>query len=185
MVRIIGITGPSCSGKSTVCRALEGEEVNRFSLDNFYKPGGKDGNYDHPEAIKFEEAAKALEMLKKDQEVEIPVFDKMQNEITGERTMEPAQLILVDGFMILHNDEINKILDRSVYLDIGKEEQLKRRIKRFKEGELDTDEKYFHEKVYPAYKKYIEPTKKHADYVIDAERSVEEVIEKVKKLIQI
>ncbi len=180
MVKLIGVTGPSCSGKSTVCRTLEEQNgVKRLSLDNFYKPGGKEGNYDHPDAIKFKQAHKALQKLKKGKKVTIPRYDKIKNEITREKTIEPVSTILVDGFMILHHEGIRKILDKSIFLDIPKQEQLKRRMKRFREGNIDTDEEYFHEQVYPAYEKYIKPTKKHADLVINADKEPEKLIKEV------
>lgn len=185
MANLVGVTGPSCSGKSTVCRALaEQEGIERLSLDNFYKPGGKEGNYDHPDAIKFEEAHKTLQKLKKDKKVTIPEYDKIENIIAGEKTIKPVSIILVDGFMVLNHEGIRSILDKSIFLDIPKQEQLRRRMKRFREGHLDTDEDYFHEQVYPAYKKYIKPTKKHSDHVIDANKEPKKVIEEVQGKIE-
>ena len=182
MVELIGVTGPSCSGKSTVCREMEQrDEARRFSLDNFYRPEKEleNNNYDHPNAVKFEQAYRALKDLKKGKEVVVPEFDKVNNEVVGEKTFEPFPLILVDGFMVLYHDKIREILDKSIFLDIPKQEQLRRRKKRFREGGLYADEDYFHETVYPAYKKYIEPTKEYADHVIDADKEPEEVIEEV------
>lgn len=182
MVELIGVTGPSCSGKSTVCRALaERDGMDRFSLDNFYKPKEdlETDNYDHPSAIKFEVAYRALKKLKQNEKVKVPEYDKVKSRVVGENIVEPSQVMFVDGFMILYHGGIRSILDKSIFLDIPKQEQLKRRRKRFNRNNLDMDEEYFHKCVYPAYENYILPTKRHADYVIDADRDLEEVVKEV------
>lgn len=188
MVKLLGITGPSSSGKSTVSRTLQGEkeDVGRFSLDNFYRPYDEfEGeNYDHPRAIKFDEACWALRKIKEGNRVTIPKYGKAEEDVVGVKVVKPSPVVLVDGFLLLHHDGIRRMLDRTVFLDVSREEQLRRRKRRVREGELTTGEDYFHEYVYPAYKKYIEPMKEEADHIIDAEKEPEEVVEELRNKVE-
>jgi uridine kinase len=89
----------------------------------------------------------------------------------------PNPIILVEGYLILFNEHVRKLLTTSIWLDVDHETRWKRRA-HFKYPEYE-------EKVLrPMYKKFAEPTKQYAAHIIDvANLSKEQVLEKVYKII--
>lgn len=68
---LVGVAGGSAAGKTTLCKAIKNEmaydgdfNLTLISLDNFYfgidktKVSLKDYNWDHPDALDFDEAYK-------------------------------------------------------------------------------------------------------------------------------
>lgn len=186
MPSFVGITGPTGSGKSSICRKLENKSRKRVPMDNFYKPKDKwkADNWDKPEAIKFDEFCKFLKELKETGKAMMPVFDRRINKIVDEERVVKKETMLVEGFMLLYNERVRDLLDKIIFLDIPKKIQKKRRKKRFELGGCDFNEERFEKQVWPGYKKYILPNKKHADRIVDARPELDKVVEKVRKIIE-
>lgn len=90
---------------------------------------------------------------------------------------QPKPIILVEGFLLLNNEEIRKILDESIYLDIEHDTRWERRV-HFKNKE------YEKKVIIPMHEKHIEPTKKYASHIINVSNlSKEQVLEKVEEII--
>ncbi|MFA6300900.1 MAG: hypothetical protein WC609_00950 [Candidatus Paceibacterota bacterium] len=191
-VKFIGITGGSGAGKSTLCNALKNKYPDRIELiqlDDYFKPSaerpkiGDISNFDHPEALYLDKLAEDLGKLKKGKSIFIktkneylnPEFGKTKEKILAE--FYPKPIILVEGFLVLYDEQIRKLLNTSIWLDVGHETRWSRRV-HFK------DEEYEKKVLIPMHNKYTEPTKQYAEHIIDVSAlDREQVLEKVEKII--
>ena len=85
-VTIIGICGGSGAGKSTLARSilsslpsedcclLEQDSYYIDQSDKFVNDGGDEVNFDHPSAIDFALMRDHLNLLKKGQSIEVPIY---------------------------------------------------------------------------------------------------------------
>ncbi len=183
---IVGICGPSTSGKTTLCKSLlKKYDSERIGVDNYYiakkdMPEEKGfRNWELPSNIRFDLLIKNLEDLKKGKETKIPVYECGKG-IVKFRTIKPKEFIFVDGYYIFHDKKVRELLDVKIYLDLSEKEILKRKSKLGEEG-CEWVEKDYLEKIFlPANKKYAIPQKKYADFVIDGSLTKKEIEEKVK-----
>jgi uridine kinase len=178
-IYIIGIAGPSCTGKSSLCElvAKEYKNVTHVKLDDFFKDIDefpvymKWRNWDLPVNLKFNELYDALIKLKNDKKTIIPVYSRKIGKMIGKRMVKPTKIIVVEGFLLFHDERIRKLFNLKVFLRISEKRQLARRIKRQK----DFDTEYFHKVIIPMYKKYGEGALVYADYVLNADKSLKYV----------
>jgi len=179
MVRIIGISGPSSSGKSTLCEYIVRTylDIEHIRMDDFYKGEKRKTecrrwtDWEHPDNIAFDELAEALKRLKGGRATSVPVFKKGLFQRIGIRIVEPKPLILVEGFLVMHDEPVRDLLDDRVYIDVQEAKQLERRSSRNKD--LDVD--YFHSVIVPSFRKYGGSAREGA-WVINGNGSVEDTI---------
>lgn len=178
-VKIIGITGGSGSGKSTIVRRIE-EVCPDFVFipqDNYYKSASFINNknitaynFDHPDAFDSELLHKHLSALKKWQSVEMPQYDFVHHRRTEQTVhLEPAPLVIVEGLMILHDPDIRKMLDLKIYVDTPDDIRFIRRLLRDineRGRTLESVVKQYLEVVRPGHASFIEPTKEYADLIV-------------------
>ncbi|WP_310586655.1 uridine kinase [Marinilongibacter aquaticus] len=179
---VIGITGGSASGKTLFLKSLlehfTEEEVCLISQDNYYRPNAaipRDHNgienYDLPECIDFDQYAKDLESLIEGKSISIPEYTfNNPNAVPKMLEFHTAPILVVEGLFVFHEEQIAKNLDLKVFVDAKEEIKLKRRIARDNvERGYDMDDVIYRWKhhVRPAYDKYIKPTKKVADLVVN------------------
>jgi uridine kinase len=178
-IYLIGIAGPSCTGKSSLCElvAKEYKNVTHIKLDDFFKDIDefsiymKWRNWDVPINLKFDELYDALIKLKNGKKTIIPIYSRKIGKMIGKRMVKPTKIIVVEGFLLFHNERIRKLFNLKVFLRISEKRQLARRIKRQK----DFDTEYFHQVIIPMYKKYGEDNLVYADYVLNADKSLKYV----------
>lgn len=178
---LVGITGGSGSGKTTLARALAEalgpERVASLSLDAYYRdrsdlpPAARvELNYDLPEAFDRELFVGHLRALRGGRAVCPPAYCFETHRRVGQAPpVEPRDLVLIDGILLLHDPEVRSLLDFSIYLDAPSMVRLARRITR------DTAERgrsaaavvrQYTTTVVPAHTAYVEPTKAVADLVL-------------------
>lgn len=177
--KIVGIAGGSGSGKTTLAIGLYKKYPDKIALmhldDYFVEPEDApivNGtiNWDDPATIRFDDLyrdivslmhGKAVTVMTKS-ELYNPEYDpNLRNKIP--HTIEPTSVILVEGYLTFHDMHVRELMARKIYLDIPIEESLKRRTK-------DGDKEYVQKILIPMHEQYIEPTKKYADFVVDAAR---------------
>lgn len=190
----IGIVGGSGSGKSTLGYALKNKYPNQIELihlDDYFKPladrpkVGDLINSDHPESLSFDKLAEDLVKLSNGETIVVNTKHEYLNpeyqntKIKIPVKFYPKPIILIDGFLLLHDEKMRKMLDTSIFLDVEHEKRWARRV------HLANQNKEYEEKVIiPMHNQFIEPTKKYADHIIDvSDLSQEEVFEKVDKII--
>ncbi|MCD4772696.1 MAG: uridine kinase, partial [Bacteroidales bacterium] len=178
---IIGITGGSGSGKTTVVNKIinnlpEGS-VSVISQDSYYKDNGhlsqeekKNINFDHPSSIEFELLIKHLDMIKKGETIPMPIYSYITCAREKETiSVQPTKVVIVEGILIFTNYELRKRLDVKTYVDADDDDRLMRIIWR------DIEERgrsfkqvldHYQDFVKPMHLQFIEPTKRFADIIV-------------------
>jgi uridine kinase len=181
-VKIIGICGGSCSGKTTLAHQAQSRlgtsKVPIVFQDNYYidqshqfKEDGGNINFDHPISIDFELMAKHLKMLKKGKSIEIPQYDfKAHKRIKETIHLDPKEktTLLVDGTLILANEKVRNCLDFSVFLEIDEKTRFQRRQERDTKQRgrsLEGVVKQFRNHVGPMHAEFVEPSKAFATQI--------------------
>ena len=178
-VRVIGITGGSGSGKSTIVRKIS-EVCPDFAFiaqDNYYRSASFINNsnitafnFDHPDAFDMELLHRNLRDLKDGKGVDIPQYDFVHHCRKSETMhLDPAPLIIVEGLMVLYDPEIRKLLDLKIYVDTPDDIRFIRRLQRDIEERgrtVDSVIKQYLEVVRPGHMSFIEPMKEYADLII-------------------
>ena len=178
---VIGIAGGTGSGKTTVVnnilQQLNAEGVNVLSQDNYYHDNHHLSlserevlNYDHPKSIDFELLVKHVKALKRGENIEQPLYSFVTHSRTGDHvTVEPKNVLIVEGILVLTNQELLKEFDLKVFVHADSDERLIRRIRR------DTQERGrdLHEVLHryqttlkPMHQEFIEPSKNEADLIV-------------------
>jgi uridine kinase len=188
--RIVGIAGGTASGKTTVAQALcaaLGERCLLLTQDRYYRslPDGvspADYDFDHPSAFDNVRLVGDLSQLKAGRSVRVPVYDYAQHRRGPESdwTNEvPRPVILVEGILVLADVVLRQRFDVSVFVDVPADIRLARRIRRdlvtrgrCVEDILDQYER----SVRPAHARCIEPTRAHADHILDGTRPTSELV---------
>ncbi len=178
---VVGIAGGTGSGKTTVVREivnrLPKDEVAIVPQDSYYKDSSHippeerhDINFDHPSAIEFKLLIDHISRLKQGIPVQQPIYSYITSTRSEETiTVEPKNVIIVEGIMILQNLKLRNLMDIKVFVDADNDDRLMRVIQR------DIDErgrsvtnvlKRYEETVKPMHFQFIEPTKRYADIII-------------------
>lgn len=180
--RIIGIVGASGSGKTTVAQELAdlAEGSCLISQDNYYRglPDGvsaTDWNFDDPAALDLEHLARDLAALKRGETVQIPCYNFSTHKRKTETiTLNPAPVIIVEGLFLFLPENLRRVFDLKVFVDVPPEVCLQRRIARDKTERSRTEEdirRQWFDQVEPMFRKYVEPTRAFADLLlVPAER---------------
>lgn len=178
---IIGVTGGSGSGKTTVSKKileqLDGHSISIIQQDSYYKDQAgmtmeerRAVNYDHPLAFDSDLLYQHLKMLKQRQAIDVPVYDYTISTRSPEVIhQEPTDVVILEGILILSDERIRDMLDIKVYVDTDDDIRIIRRIER------DTQERgrslesiitQYLTGVKPMYHQFIEPTKRYADLIV-------------------
>ena len=83
--------------------------------------------------------------------------------------MHPTQVIIVEGIMVLTNEELRKRMDIKVFVDTDGDERLMRIIRRdiAERGRTWEDVlRHYQTFVKPMHQQFIEPTKRTADIIL-------------------
>jgi len=88
-----------------------------------------------------------------------------------DQEIQPSHVILVDGDLILNNENIRKLLNIKIFVDTDEDVRLSRRVLKYLDVyqeflKLDEFLDIYFKFVKPAYEKYVEPTKKYADIIM-------------------
>ena len=176
----IGIAGGTGAGKTTVSRNVAdavGEPVTRIPLDNYYEDLSHlefeeraEVNYDHPSAFEWDLLRDHLDALLMGQPIEMPQYDFEVHNRKDERvTVEPTDVIVLEGILSLYDEQILEMLDLRVYVMTDADVRILRRIERDVvergrdlEGVIDQ----YLETVKPMHERFVAPTRKNADVII-------------------
>jgi len=182
--KAVGISGGSCSGKTTLTRRifekLGPEQCVILPQDDYFfglgdAPAGKGGpNFDHPDAVDFEQLCAQLEQLKKGQAIDRPLYDFPTHmpKVETERT-EARPVILIDGILILQHEPLRELLDLSIFVECDSETRFARRLERDVRERGRTAQSVhdqFANQVGPMHDLHVEPSKVHADIVINSQQ---------------
>src|SRR3712207_1426720 len=178
---LIGITGGTGSGKSTVANEIyesfKDDCIAIIEQDSYYKDQSHltfedriKTNYDHPNAFDTELLVEHLKELSKGNTINKPIYDFKEHTRKKEVVEVKAKdIIIVEGIMILQDVELRNLLDIKIYVDTDDDVRIIRRILRdIKERgrTIDSVVDQYLGVVKPMHSQFIEPTKKYADIII-------------------
>lgn len=178
-VKVIGITGGSGSGKTTIVRKIS-ELVSDFVFlpqDSYYKSAEYISNtnitafnFDHPDAFDNALLIRHLTSLRCGESIEMPVYDFVHHRRTGETVhISPRKLVIFEGIMVFTNKAVRDLIDLKIFVDTPDDIRFIRRMVRdIKERGRTVDsvvEQYLNV-VRPGHYEFIEPTKNYADIII-------------------
>lgn len=178
---IIGVTGGSGSGKTTVAHAifdqLHGNSIQIITQDTYYNDQTemtmeerKQVNYDHPLAFDTDLLIQQISDLRHNQAVEMPVYDYTQYTRSKETVhVEPQDVIILEGILILDDERLRDLMDIKVFVDTDSDLRIIRRIKRDMQERgrsLDSVIDQYLATVKPMYHQFVEPTKRYADIIV-------------------
>ena len=187
---VVGISGRSGSGKSTIVKEilnlLGPDKVVLHSMDDYYLPRDEQIvdesgyiNFDLPSSFLKDQFHQNLIKLRSAQTIKIVEYVFNSESEAKIKHLTPAPIILVAGLFINHFDDINKLLDLSVFIHLSENLSFERRLRRdqicrnYKEEEITHR---FHKHAEPAFKKYIKPYEPKADFIIHNDGPIEENI---------
>jgi len=195
---VIGITGGSGSGKTTLVQRLQSffkeKSVSVLTMDNYYfardhqltdENGIK--NFDLPTSIDVRKFEEDLKKLINGEAVCLQeyVFNNAEK-VASEIVIEPAEVLIVEGLFVLHEEKIRERLDLSVFIHTKENIKVIRRIKRDRiERNYPLDDvlyRYEHH-VLPAFDAYIKPYVDDVDMVINNNKNFDKALELMKVFI--
>lgn len=178
---LIGITGGTGSGKSTVaksiCECLPKKNIVIIEQDSYYKDQSHLTpeeriltNYDHPFAFDTELLISHIKMLTDNKPIDKPLYDfTIHNRRKETQRIETKDVVILEGILVLDSPEIRKLLDIKIFVDTDADVRIIRRIvrdMRDRGRSLDSVIKQYMEVVKPMHNEFIEPTKRYADIII-------------------
>lgn len=178
---IIGVTGGSGSGKTTVSRAifeqLKGHSLLMIEEDSYYNDQTNVSfeervktNYDHPNAFDTDLLVSQINDLLNWKSIEKPIYDYTQHTRSQETVkVEPKEVIILEGIMVLNDPRLRDLMDIKIFVDTDDDIRIIRRIQRDMEERgrsLQSVIDQYLATVKPMYHQFIEPTKRYADIIV-------------------
>jgi uridine kinase len=178
---LIGITGGTGSGKSTIAREIykQFDEtcIAMLEQDSYYKDQSNlsfeeriKTNYDHPDAFDTSLLVEHLNILLEGQVIEKPIYNfEIHNRIEETVSVHPKEIIIVEGILVLQEKVLRDMLDIKIYVDTDADVRFIRRLVRdINERGRTTDSviNQYLNVVKPMHEQFTEPTKRHADIII-------------------
>ena len=178
---VIGIAGGSGSGKTTVVKAITKQLSGRVVVipqDSYYKDSShlpieerQKINFDHPDAIDWKLLCQQVRELKQGKTIEQPVYSYItcSRSKTETVTVEPAEVIIVEGILIFTCKELRDQMNIKIFVDADSDDRLMRIMVRDMEERGRTLEMaidHYLETVKPMHLQFIEPSKRYADIII-------------------
>ena len=178
----VGISGGSASGKTTLAKALE-EELKEFSpvilhQDYYfrdwseYPPEEREKviTANHPDAVRWEALLGHIRQLIARQPIETPPEGtRAFTRGDASATIQPSDLIIVEGHLILWDAALRHLMDLKLFVDVEPHERVLRRLLRDvaqRGGDLEGAVAWYRRDVIPNFSVYTEPCKAYADIVV-------------------
>ena len=179
---LIGVAGGTASGKTTVCdlimHNLQEKRVVLIAQDSFYRGLTQEEhdnvssyNFDHPDAIDVAALVETLKNLALRNKVEVPIYDFVTHSRKEDEsvTVEPADVIIVEGILVLAMQEVRELCHMKIFVDTDDDLRLARRLKRDtvdRGRSVDGVITQYTTFVKPMFDTFVSPSKRHADVII-------------------
>ena len=178
---LIGIAGGSGSGKTTVIRnimdRLSNHPVTVIEHDAYYRVLSHLSteeralvNFDHPDALETNLLIAHLDALLRGDSIDKPIYDYATHNRRKETTLvAPCPVIILDGILVLAEQELVKRMDIKIFVDTDDDIRLLRRIRRdmVERGRsIDTILDQYEKTVRPMYLEFVQPSRRVADIII-------------------
>ena len=179
---IIGIAGPSSSGKTELAkqlvRKLPGTSI--VSLDSYYcgmeeipLEERKKANFDHPDSLDWPLLHRHLQAIAAGRPFDEPVYSFAHYARTTQtRRITPGDFVIVEGLFVLYWSDLRAMLDTKVYVATDPGVCFNRRLTRDVAERGRTPEsvlEQYRRTVLPSAEWFVCPTIKYADLVVSGE----------------
>lgn len=183
-ITIIGVAGGSGSGKTTFASRLQerigpeycsvlGQDSYYIDQSSKFDHDGGSVNFDHPKSLDFDLMSEHLQLLKKGEDIDVPIYDFATHSRSEETIhLTPKKIVFVDGILIFSQPQVVAQLDYKVFIDCPEDLRFSRRLNRdviergrTKEGVTAQFEK----QVKPMHDLFVEPSKEHACDIVNVE----------------
>ena len=129
-----------------------------------------------------------MEQASKGHEISIPIYDFTTHIRIGKTSsISNVKIIIVEGIFALHYSQLRKLYTLKIFIDTPESIRFERRLVRdvWERGRtIKSIKDQYNSTVLPMHNKYIEPSKKFADLVLNGEDNINIVINKIKALIK-
>jgi len=178
---IIGLSGGSGSGKSTILQgllqALGPDKVSVLEHDSYYRPlthlsveQRAEYNFDHPKSLETSLLIEHVDALLRGETVQKPVYDFTRHDRTAETiSVKPTPIIIVEGILVLAEKDLVSRMEIKLFVDTDADVRLIRRIQRdmVERGRtLESILGQYAKTVRPMHLEFVESSKRHADVII-------------------
>ncbi|XP_062503025.1 uridine-cytidine kinase 2-like [Corticium candelabrum] len=206
---LIGVTGGTGSGKSTVCeeivrllgeKSVDIRKVCILHEESFYKELNEEEqqlaeeglyNFDHPDAFDEKLMLSTLEAIVDGKAVQVPVYDVKTNSRTDKvQAIEAAEVVLLEGILVLYSPDVRNLLQMKLFVDLDSDSRLARRVMRDVQERGRSLEQVldrYSSLVKPAFEDFTLPTKKYADIIIprgsDNKVAIDVIVEHLREII--
>jgi uridine kinase len=178
---LVGIVGASASGKTSFLRDLVARlppsSCSVVSLDNYYHPielqerdANGWANFDLPTALDRQRFHADLAMLLRGEKIVQREYTFNHREKSGALiTIAPADVLILEGLFLFHDDDIRAALDLRVFIDADEEICRQRRVQRDQRERAYTlkhSAYCWEHHVLPAYRQYVLPYREEAHLIV-------------------
>ncbi|WP_040347394.1 uridine kinase [Neobacillus bataviensis] len=178
---VIGVTGGSGSGKTSVTKAiyesLKDHSILVIEQDYYYRDQHNvpfeerlKTNYDHPLAFDNDLLIEHIEKLLRYEAIEKPVYDySIHTRSDKVIPVEPKDVIILEGILVLEDERLRDLMDIKLYVDTDADLRIIRRLTRDireRGRTFDSVIDQYLNVVRPMHNQFIEPTKRYADVII-------------------
>ena len=177
---IVGVAGGSASGKTEIVKTLKKHFEDKIEIiehDNYYfahddltMEERASLNYDHPQAFETDLLIEHVKKIINNEEIDIPTYDFTIHTRSSETLKKvPKPIVIVEGILVLENEELRNLMDMKVFVDCDGDVRLKRRITRDvveRDRTIESILTQYMETVKPMHELFVEPSKKFADLIV-------------------
>ena len=177
---IVGVAGGSASGKTEIVKTLKKHFEDKIEIiehDNYYfahddltMDERASLNYDHPEAFETDLLIEHVKKIINNEEIDIPTYDFTIHTRSSDTLKKiPKPIVIVEGILVLENEELRNLMDMKVFVDCDGDVRLKRRITRDvveRDRTIESILTQYMETVKPMHELFVEPSKKFADLIV-------------------
>lgn len=201
---ILGIAGPSASGKSllanTIVNELGSDQVVVISEDAYYKDNSHLAmadreriNYDHPDSFDHALLCEHLMRLQRGESVEIPIYSHSQHlRMPETRSIGRHTIIVLEGILLFSDKVLRELMDIRIFMSAPLDVCLSRRLMRDVVERHRSFESVLHQyeaTVRPMYLQFIEPSSRYADLIVprggENRIAIEMIQAKMRELLQL
>ncbi len=178
---IIGIAGPSASGKSllanTIVNELGSDQVVVISEDAYYKDNAhlsfnerEKINYDHPDAFDHPLLCQHLRDLQAGKSIEIPIYSYSKHiRLSDTRKIGSHRIIVLEGILLFSDAALRQLMDIRIFMSTPLDICLSRRLMRDvveRQRSFESVLRQYETTVRPMYLQFIEPSSRYADIIV-------------------
>ena len=192
---LIGITGESASGKSSICKEIQ-KSIDKFNMpitiinaDNYFKDISdlikKYGSFDKlrdmghdvdaPENFRLDLLAEHANKLKNGSDIKAPEYHTNGTGISVLNALDVKadKIIVIEGMATMF-EPVKDLFDIKIYVETTEKTRKKRFLERAENRNQDRENAFKHwNYVKKAGKKYIKPAKEFSDIVLNGECNIQ------------